>query len=213
MKVKIYIWKYDGVSTYIPSNLVKVRYNRILFKVSCSDIIFFFYDALGACAHGAPDIRDTLRHSVLSSARVLASSKVKFCFCKSFCMVASQVVVCPPLGFFTLLCASCSATFAGVSSGILMTWPYHFTLLFRIMSLHLSCLVILYSSSLAIFRGHLMFSAFLSSLRWNESILFSLVLFKVHISELNKNILSHETCQLNTKMPPTKSVWTSSKLK
>ena len=80
------------------------------------------------------------------------------------------------------------AIIAGVSAGRRFTWPYHTSLLYFITFDHLTCFVSLYTSSVVITLGHLMFSNFRSRFLWNESICFSAVFVSVHSALLYRNI-------------------------
>ena len=71
-------------------------------------------------ARGALVLHTTPLHASLSFASLVAPSRVRPSVSRSFSSTASHVVVWPPLSFFIFLLASCSASFAGASSGSLI---------------------------------------------------------------------------------------------
>ena len=121
-----------------------------------------------ACA----DIPQEIRFSA-SHLRILYSSR-------SFPINFIHISFWPPLGFFTFLSTSFSASVAGVYSFNLRRWPYHFILHSLITSLQGLRLYFLSSSMFVILSCQCMLKIFFIAPLWKISIFFTSSLFKVH---------------------------------
>ena len=99
-------------------------------------------------------------------------------------ILRAQVNFGAPRAIFSGLSYSVMDCLIGVDSGRRITCPYSRSLLSVMVWLHRFCLVSSYSASELIFRGHLMFIAFLSIRLWKLSIEFDVVLFTVQVSLL-----------------------------
>ena len=129
-------------------------------------------------------------HVFLSVAISLAWSHVIFSsFSNCFVTICTHVVIGRPLQRLYCSFAYDIAIFTGVSFGSLIACPNHLNRLIFIKVLHGFTLVISYTFSFVIVFGHLIFITYVrSTLRWNESIEFSLAVVRVHISLLYRKM-------------------------
>ena len=128
-------------------------------------------------------------HRGLSCARSGIWSKGISALEKSFSINLIQVILWPPFGFLTFLCASLRACLAGVFSSSLCRCPNHLILLFIMISLQGLRPLLLYNSSFDILSSQEMLKALLICLLWNMSTLPAKTPVSVHNSELYRNTL------------------------